>query len=82
MTLLYAVVLALGLGMIAVGLSLVVAFLVRSRADPSRPAPQRRAETGAVTTQRAVLGALLVTAGFFFAVFGALLSFAPQGGHP
>jgi len=56
--------------------------LVRSRADPSRPAPQRRAETGAITTQRAVLGALLVTAGFFFAVFGALLSFAPQGGLP
>ena len=77
MTLLYAVVLALGLGMIAVGLSFVVAFLVRSRTDPSRPAAQRRAETGAFWTQRAVLGALLVTAGFFFAVFGALLTFAP-----
>jgi len=77
-TLVYALVLALGLGMIALGLSFVVAFLVRSRADPSRPAPQRRAETGAFWTQRAVLGALLVTAGFFFAVFGALLTFAPQ----
>ncbi len=79
MTLLYALVLALGLGMIAIGLSFVVAFLVRSRADPLRPARQRRAETGAFWTQRAVLGALLVTAGFFFAVFGALLTFAPQG---
>lgn len=77
MTVVYALVLALGLGMIAVGASFVVAFLVRSRADPSRPAPQKRAEIGAFWTQRAVLGALLVTAGFFFAVFGALLSFAP-----
>ena len=70
-----AALLSLGVGMIAAGAQMIVGFLRRSRdaRDPSA-----RPEVGPLWTQRAVLGALLVTAGFFFAVFGALLTFAPS----
>ena len=69
-----AALLSLGIGMMAAGAQMVVGFLRRSRHGRE---PNARPEVGPWWTQRAVLGALLVTAGFFFAVFGALLTFAP-----
>ncbi len=76
MTLAYVPLFAVGVAMLGIGLALIVGYLTRSRLDRSRPAEQRRAEVGPVWTQRAVLGALLMTLGFFLAVFGALLTFA------
>ena len=76
MTLAYVALFVVGLAMLATGLALIVGYLTYSRRDLSRPADQRRGEIGPVWTQRAVLGALLMTSGFFLAVFGALLTFA------
>ena len=80
MTLAFAVVALVGLAMVVVGSSFVVGFLRRSRRDGSRPPTLRRADVGPVWTQRAVLGALLVTLGFFLAVLGSLLTFARSVG--
>lgn len=69
-----AALLSLGVGMMAAGAQMVYGFLRRSR---DRADPQARPDVDPLWTQRAVLGALLLTAGFFFGVFGALLTFAP-----
>lgn len=71
-TIAYAALLSLGVGMIAAGAQMVVGFLRRARDGTD---PRARPEVDPLWTQRAVLGALLITAGFFFAVFGALLTF-------
>jgi len=80
MTLAFAAVALVGLAMVGVGSSFVVGFLRRSRRDATRPPPLRRAEVGTAWTQRAVLGALLVTLGFFLAVLGSLLVFTRSVG--
>ncbi len=76
MTLAFVGLALVGIAMIGVGSSFVVGFLRRSRRDGSRPPTLRRADVGAAWTQRAVLGALFVTLGFFLAVLGSLLAFA------
>jgi len=68
--------LALGVGMLVDGGRHVIGYLKRALArDEQRPGERR--DLDPVRTQRAAIGALMVTAGFFFTVFGALLSFAP-----
>lgn len=76
MALAYVALFVVGVTMLAAGLALIVGYLTCSRRDLPRPTGQRRGEVGPLWTQRAVLGALLVTSGFFLAVFGALLTFA------
>ena len=80
MTLAFVALALVGIAMIGVGSSFVTGFLKRSRRDGTRPPAVRRADVGAVWTQRAVLGALLVTLGFFLAVLGSLLAFAGDVG--
>lgn len=71
MTLPPLLLLLVGLLMIAFGAVFVVRFIAQNRLArrPARPKPQAR--RGPAVTQRALLGALLVSLGLLLAVFGA-----------
>lgn len=72
MTLPPLLLLLVGLVMIVLGAVFVVRFIAQNRLAerPARPKPQAR--RGPAVTQRALLGALLVSLGLLLAVFGAL----------
>jgi len=75
MTLAYVALLVIGLLMIVAGATFVIRFAARHRLDERPPRPRPEGASGPVSTQRALLGALLVSMGFLLAVLGAVMLF-------